>query len=163
MLRGWRPHQSRHRRNFNTDMSYCTQSDIEGEIQNADLIMLTDDTNTGLVNSTVLNAVIQNASDFIDSHLAGIYTVPFSNPIPTAVKSWCVTVSCYRLYRRRLNPMEKNNYAEAYREVCSQLNDIRKGETGVDLGVPRTVTQGAVAGQQTIYGGVYGAPLSSSM
>ena len=68
--------------------AYCTQAQIEGEIQPPDLINLTDDRSPGqgVVDTTILDQVIANASGVVDSYVGNIYTVPF-DPIPAAVAS----------------------------------------------------------------------------
>ena len=134
--------------------AYTTRSAILGEIQLSDLIALTDDAPCrGSVNDTVLNQIIANASGFIDRSLANIYgqQLPF-NPVPASVASMALTVACYRLYRRRLVPDEKNNFTEEYNNVCKMLEQINKGDMHIDDVPDRDYPQGAVTSQPTIYG-----------
>ena len=72
--------------------AYTTQAEILGEIQQADLISLTDDNQTGNVDSTVLNQIIANASALIDAKVSNIYTVPFGAPYPNAVSNAALTI-----------------------------------------------------------------------
>jgi len=118
--------------------AYCTQADIEGEIQAPDLISLTDDSYppAGIVNATVLAQIIENASGVVDRYVGNIYEVPFS-PIPAAVKSLTITIVCYRLYRRRLVPDEKNNFAQDYLEALKFLKEVNKGESKLGLETDR--------------------------
>jgi phage gp36-like protein len=146
--------------------AYTTQAEIEGEIQPADLIGLTDDANTGSLNTTVLNQVIANASGYIDRKVGNLYgeQLPFS-PIPPSVASMALTIVCYRLYRRRLVPDEKNNFYGDFLDVEKFLNEVNKGDAHLDDVVSRDFPQGALVGQPVIYsGGVFGSgPLSNSM
>lgn len=146
--------------------AYTTQAEIEGEIQPSDLIALTDDNNTGMLNATVLNQIIANASGYIDRKVANIYgaQLPF-NPVPPSVASMALTIACYRLYRRRLTPDEKNNYYDDFKDVETTLNEINKGDSHLSDVTLRDFPQGAIAGQPVIYsGGVFGqGPLSNSM
>ncbi len=133
-------------------MPYCNQADIEGEIQNSDLIALTDDTQTGNINSTILNQVISNASSYIDSLVSNIYTTPFADPVPSTVKSMAITIVCYRLLRRRLVPDEKNNFYDEFVSVNEFLKQVNIGEQHISQAPARTFPQGAVNSRPTVYG-----------
>ena len=134
---------------------YTTQAQILGEIQLMDLIALTDDTNTGNVDTTVLNQIIANAGGFIDSKIANIYgeQLPFTGTIPSSVASMALTITCYRLYRRRLVPDEKNNFTEEYNNVVAFLNEVNEGIKHLNDVPSRDYPQGAVTGQTVVYGG----------
>lgn len=133
--------------------AYCSQAQIEGEIQASDLINLTDDDTppSGVVNATVLNQVIENASGVIDRYVGNIYTVPFS-PVPAAVASLAVTITCYKLYRRRLVPDEKNNFTEDYLAAIKFLEAVNSGEKMLDQAAVRDFSQVAVASTSTPWG-----------
>jgi phage gp36-like protein len=124
-------------------MAYCNQSDIEAEIQPSDLIGLTDDSNTGFINTTILDSIIANASSYIDGKIGNIYATPVS-PIPAIVKDCCIRIACYRLYRRRLAPGEKNNFDNDFKDAMTTLNMINNGEYHLDLDPKRAFPQGAV-------------------
>ena len=143
-------------------MSYCTKEDILGEISMSDLVALTDDTNLNTLNLTVLNQLIANASSLIDSRLANIYTVPFGTPPPSAIKSAAVTITCYRLFRRRLTPDEKNLFFDDYENVMRFLDKVNAGEAQIDSTVSRAVPPGVNIQRPTIYAaGVTGSVLNS--
>lgn len=133
--------------------AYCTQADIEGEIQAADLIQLTDDSipPTGSVDTSVLNQVIANASGLIERYVGNIYDLPF-NPIPPSVRSLAITITCYRLYRRRLVPDEKNNFTEDYLEAIKFLAAVNSGEKMLDASVGRKFSQVAANAVTTPWG-----------
>jgi phage gp36-like protein len=147
--------------------SYCSQSDLLAEIKQSDLIALTDDAQppTGVVDQTILNQVIQNASGEIDSYLANIYQTPFSPPYPYSIVSMAVIITCYRLFRRRLTPDETNLFYEDYKRVVEFLKAANNGLMHIDQLPPRTYPQGAASTRFTIYGGnVFGgAGLVNSM
>ena len=134
--------------------TYTTQAAILGEIQMKDLVSLTDDSpSTGTLNVDVLNQVIANASGYIDRKIANIYgqQLPF-NPVPLSVSSMALTVACYRLYRRRLVPDEKNIFYPDFKDVEMFLNKVNTGELHLDDVPSRDFPQGAMTGQPTIYG-----------
>lgn len=146
---------------------YCQQSDLLGEISSQDLIALTDDAQppTGNVNAQVLNAAISNASGEVDSYLANIYAVPFGSPIPTAVVSMTVIITCYRLYRRRLTPDEHNRFFADYERVAEFLKRANNGEAHIDQAPFRTYPQGAASTRPILYAGSIfgGGCLANSM
>lgn len=136
--------------------AYTTQSAVLGEIQQMDLIALTDDApKTGDVNQTILNQIIANASGYIDSKCANLYgeQLPF-NPVPPSVASMALTIVCYRLYRRRQVPDEQNKYYLEFTDVREFLNQVNVGEAHISDVTLRDFPQGAVNGQQTIYGAI---------
>lgn len=132
-------------------MAYTTTSAILGQIQNADLIALTDDDGTGDVNQSVLDSVIAAASDVIDAAIGNIYDVPVANPV-SPITSWALTITCYMLYRRRLVPDEKNNFNEAYQRVVKLLDMVNDGKYRLNLQESRDFSQVAFTAQSTIYG-----------
>jgi phage gp36-like protein len=142
--------------------AYCTTADIQGEIQNADLIACTDDDNTGNINQTILNQVISNASGEIDRLVGNVYDTPF-NPAPPSVESMAIIITCYRLYRRRLVPDEKNIFWPDYREVRDFLNKVHSREDVLDLSVTADYSQVQADVRGTIYAAAGGNFLSNSM
>jgi phage gp36-like protein len=143
-------------------MAYCTQADIEGEISADDLIALTDDQETGSLNATVLAQIIDNASGYIDARVGNIYAVPFV-PTPPSVRNMAITIACYRLFRRRLTPDEKNLFTEDFNEVKAFLDEVNEGKKHIDQSVARTFTQGAFTGRGTAYGAMGSNVLANTM
>ena len=127
-----------------------------------DLISFCDDNQTGSMDTAataILNQIIANASGKIDEKCANIYgqQLPFS-PVPSSVASMALTIVCYRLYRRRLVPDEKNNFAEEYNNVMAFLDEVNTGDKHLNDVPNRDFPQGAVTARPTIYsGGVFGA------
>ncbi len=133
-------------------MPYTSTSAILGQIQRSDLVALTDDDPvTGDINQVVLDSVIAAASDVIDAAVGNIYQVPVS-PVVAPITSWALTITCYMLYRRRLVPDEKNNFAEQYNRVIANLDKVNGGTYHLNLTEVRDFSQVAVAANGTIYG-----------
>ena len=141
---------------------YTSQSAINGEIQMQDLISLTDDATppTGIVNTEILNQIINNASGEIDQACANIYgqQLPF-NPVPRSVANMALTISCYRLYRRRETPDEMNKWYQQYQRVRDFLDKVNTGELHLDDVPGRDFPQGALTSQCLVYSG---GPFSTS-
>ena len=133
--------------------AYTTKAAILGEIQLSDLIQLTDDDRQGAVNETILNQVIASASGYIDSKLANIYgeQLPF-DPVPSSVANMALTVACYRLYRRRNIPDEKNNFYPDWVDVKEFLDKVNAGEAMIDDVVSRDFAQVAYTARSSTFG-----------
>ena len=140
--------------------NYTTQAAILGQIQYSDLIRLTDDNQTGDIDSTVLTAVMEAASAVVDSYIGNIYDVPLT-PITPSVSAIALDITCYMLYRRRLVPDEKNNFADMYYRRIDFLEKVNSGEMRLDLEDERDFSQVAYNARASIYGG--GNVLSNSM
>lgn len=144
-------------------MAYCTIADIKGEISPDDLIALTDDNETGSVDETVLAQIIDNASGYIDARVGNIYSVPFAAPAPPTVKNMAITIACYRLFRRRLTPDEKNLFAEDFMECKQFLDEVNEGKKHLDQSIPRSFPQGTYTGRGTSFGAMGSNVLSTTL
>ena len=145
--------------------AYTSETAILGEIQLKDLIALTDDApRMGKVNQTVLNQVIQNASGYIDSKCANLYgtQLPFF-PVPSSVANMALTIACYRLYRRREVPGEKNKFYDEFQEVKQFLDRVNTGDAHIDDLPTRDFAQVVSNVRPTIYGGATSNWPSNSM
>jgi phage gp36-like protein len=149
--------------------SYTTQAAVNGEIPTADLIALLDDDDNpapGTLNVALLNQVIANASGEVDQACANIYgqQLPFS-PVPLSVASMALTITCYRLFRRRETPDEQNKWFAQYSRVRDFLDEVNTSDKHLDDVPPRDFPQGALTGRPTIYsGGIFSyGPLSTTM
>lgn len=133
--------------------AYTNKTAILGEFQLSDLIALTDDDRTGQVNDTVLNQVIENASGYIDSKIANIYgqQLPF-DPAPSSVASMALTITCYRLLRRRSVPDEKNNFQQDWLDVKDFLDRVNQGLAMIDDVPSRDFAQVAFTYRNTTFG-----------
>ena len=133
---------------------YCTEADLLGEIQPADLVSLTDDSvpPLGIVGEDVLASTIASSSGIIDRYVGNIYAVPFGDPAPPSVRSLCITITCYKLYRRREVPDEKNKFTEEYRDAIAFLQAVNKRDATLDLSVSPAVPMVAVDVTPTIFG-----------
>lgn len=112
-------------------MAYITVDDLMGRISESDLIVLTDDTDSGEIGSDNLNGAIADASAEIDGYCGGRYTTPFE-PVPDSVRTRCVDMTIYHLHARRGGAPEdrKNRYDSA----VTWLKMVSEGK--VDLGIP---------------------------
>jgi phage gp36-like protein len=121
-------------------MPYCTIDDIKKVIPAAELIQLTDDSQTGEVDTDIVNAAIANADNLINGYLRAKYSLPLSE-VPDLVKEFSVTLAKHWLYSRRW-PELPDGLKDAYKNAFSMLKDINAGK--LTLGIDETTTDTTV-------------------
>jgi phage gp36-like protein len=128
-------------------MAYITQDDLANYIDSVNLISMTDDWGTGAVNTTILNNILEQASDSADALVSSIYSVPFVNvPIPIKVKTASAIFAVEMLYQRRLTPSERNpmkTEADYWRDTLLKVN---LGQLSLDYLANRSFTPLIVRG-----------------
>jgi phage gp36-like protein len=63
-------------------MTYCTIDDVKKMIDEIKLIRLTDDENTGAINSDRLQEAINSAAEEIDTYIGGRIALPINGDAP---------------------------------------------------------------------------------
>lgn len=76
---------------------YCTLNDLIERFGETELIQLTDEQNTGALNTASVNQAIADASNEIDSYLIGRYQLPLVE-VPEFVKGYACDMARYRLW-----------------------------------------------------------------
>lgn len=115
---------------------YCDINDIIQAVPETDLIELTDDDSSGSYDSTLLNSVIQEQSDYIDGYLRGRYEVPITdNPI---LKQLCIILTAYKLTYRRMKYRMPESMVKSKENAEKKLLMIQKGEITLDSGSAET-------------------------
>ena len=107
-------------------MAYCTQTDLEEQIANADLIDLSDDAGSGAVDTSVIARSIADADAEIDSYCGSRYTVPFS-PVPVIIRKYSVDMAIYHLFSRRSVLKVSEERQKRYDNAIRFLRDLAKG------------------------------------
>lgn len=113
-------------------MGYCTSQDMQDRYGIEELIQLTDrpDPQTraysGVINTTVLDRAIADASAEVDGFLAGRYSTPL-DPVPAALVRYACDMARYYLYADQ--PTE--NVRKRYEDARSYLLKMAKGEIGL--------------------------------
>lgn len=112
-------------------MAYCTQDDVLNLISERDLIQLTDDANTGLVDTDIVDSAIAAADGKINYYCSSVYTTPFTTP-PDIVKAWSVDIAIYDLYSRRSDVAMPEIRKSRYDAALEQLAKIQSGAITLD-------------------------------
>lgn len=123
-------------------MVYCTHLELEEDLSRKEIIQLTDDTNTGTWNTTLIDSFIKKAQSLIDPYCQEKYSVPF-NPVPDVINTLCRAIVIYYCFLRRKKVSE--TWQKVYDGTIESLEKISKGT--MSLGVPTVDTQPA---QKTI-------------
>lgn len=80
-------------------MAYATQDDILAIMDEAELIRITDDADSGTVDTATVNAALGRASAKIDGYVGARHHVPLS-PVPEIITGLCADLAAYDLYSR---------------------------------------------------------------
>ncbi|MBZ5533088.1 MAG: DUF1320 domain-containing protein [Acidobacteriia bacterium] len=127
-------------------MPYAIQADLSPRrITAAELIQLTDDTNSGAVNAQVVTDVLTESSALIDSYCRARYNVPLQ--ASDQVKGICLDIAEYKLYLRRKRV--KDDVRKAFEDAVSFLRDLSTGKAGLDQPVSATPQSGGGDVQST--------------
>jgi len=109
-------------------MPYCTLADLKSELNEQELVELTDDESSGVVNESHINAAIAKADAKIDFFCGQQVDVPFSSA-PPIVKEWSKTLSIYYLFlRKKVIPEDVKTAAK---EIFDLLAEIADGEASI--------------------------------
>lgn len=122
-------------------MTYSTQSDIEEQLSQADLIELTDDAGAAEVDTSVVARAVADADAEIDSYCGGRYTTPFS-PVPVMIRKLSVDIAIYNLHSRRSTLKIPEERQKRYDNAIRFLRDVAKGLISLGADAPSEPTDG---------------------
>ena len=124
---------------------YCSLDDIKKRIPERELIDLTDDNDTGSVDTAVVDAIIISASNEINSYCQERYAehIPFDEAsVPSLIKDLCVELSVYKLKLRR-NRVDES-WEAIYDHAIKTLEKISKGTVSLGLAKTSTIKANAI-------------------
>jgi len=105
---------------------YCSLEDLKKQVQEDILIQLTDDVQSGQIDSDVIDEAVIYSETLIDGYLRGRYVLPLS-VIPAVIKILAVDLTTYRLYSRRFHTDIPDGISEKYKNSTKILEQIQKG------------------------------------
>ncbi|MEP0860572.1 MAG: DUF1320 domain-containing protein [Ignavibacterium sp.] len=124
-------------------MAYIDEAILERYISRDELIRLTDDENSGSVNSERLNEAINIASNEFENYVRDLYDISlFSSPLPDQLTQIICDITIYNLYKRRYRLEMPESIINIYNLAISQLSKIAKGELQINL--PKKTTAGFI-------------------
>jgi len=114
-------------------MAYCQTQDIINSITESTVLQLTDDTNAGQIDQTLLEVYMQSSSDEIDSYLSVRYPLPIAAIEESAIgqlREACADLTIYRLFNRRQRG-DTDNIISRRNQVISWLKQVRDRKANI--------------------------------
>jgi phage gp36-like protein len=108
-------------------MPYSTDAELYDRIDQETVIQLTDDDNSGAPAQSVLDNKRADASELIDTHLRGRYTVPV-DPAPKILANIEADLLVHGLYTRRPNYEIPESVTQSKKDALRLLMDINTGK-----------------------------------
>ena len=103
---------------------YSTLTDMTEQIPEEELIALTDDADTGSVDTSVTDRAVADADSEIDGYCGRRYGVPLS-PVPTIIRKFSVDIAIYNLFSRRQGAPEDRR--TRYKDAVKFLENVARG------------------------------------
>jgi phage gp36-like protein len=113
-------------------MTYSTDDDIIDAVGEDTVRRLTDDDQTGSIDTGVLAGVREDTHEIVNAYVRGRYELPFdATPKLLAMAETALTVE--RLYRRRPSADTPESVSEASEEAMTTLRRLSEG--AITLGI----------------------------
>lgn len=93
-------------------MTYASQQNMIDRFGADELIQLTDRSNLGVIDATVLGQALADANTEIDSYLAGVCSLPLATIPPRLIKI-ASDIARYELYGARATDQVRARYTDA--------------------------------------------------
>jgi phage gp36-like protein len=107
-------------------MAYTNLANLIKAVSEDRLIELTDDNDTGVVDTDVIDDVLDQVEELISSKISGRYTTPLADPVPKLIVSVANDLAIYELHKRRLNLDMPESLEQQRKNAMKILDDIRK-------------------------------------
>jgi len=115
-------------------MSYISQQDLQSAVGLDKLIQLTDEDNTGQVNTDRVQQAIDAGCGLFDAYARTRYTIPV--PVTPMVRSLCIDLALFELIKGRATYADEGIYKvrkDAYDAALKTLRSIHSGEAALDV------------------------------
>lgn len=121
-------------------MPYCTQADLLEQIEESELVQITDDADAGALDDSVVARAIADADAEIDSYCAARYTLPFAL-VPAMIRKVAVDIAIYNLCSRRGRNVLDTRKAR-YDNAVRFLKSVSAGDVSLGADDPAPPVQG---------------------
>jgi phage gp36-like protein len=109
-------------------MTYAVQQDLIDRFGNQEVLELSDRSNTGSIDATVVSRALTDADAEINGYLDGRYTLPLTT-VPTVIVRLAADIARYYLYDDRVTDAVKARYNDA----VGYLQSVAKGIVSLGL------------------------------
>jgi phage gp36-like protein len=123
-------------------MPYVTRQQVEDKIPPPVLLDALDDDGDGQEDSGRFDSIVATASQEVEGYLAGLYTVPFSDPAPAKARAAAFAFTCELIYNRRESRIP-DWLAEQLKFWRSHLEKVANREVPFDAAVDKAFVPGA--------------------
>lgn len=124
-------------------MAYIDETILRRYISRDELIRLTDDENSGSINTERMTEAINIASNEFENYVRDAYDIgSFPNPLPDQLNQIICDITIYNLYKRRYRLDMPESVIEIYKRAILTLEKIAKGELQINL--PKKTTAGFI-------------------
>ena len=112
-------------------MAYATQNDLVPlRRTQKDLIELTDDDDTGIVNTAIVIAALEESSGRVESYCRQRYITPLQ--ASDDVKALTLDIAVYLLFSRRRETHVSDTVQQRFDQAIAFLKDISVGKASLD-------------------------------
>jgi len=133
-------------------MAYVSVNELKNRIEREDIEELSND-DTGATDSVALiNEVIYDAQDMVNSYVQTRYSTPLSEPVPRVIRDVTSTIAIYYLHLRRDWTLTEA-MTKAYNDAMKWLRDLAAGKTMLDI-ANNSNASGYFGAQTRIFQGV---------
>lgn len=108
-------------------MPYCSLADITSTITIDDVLQLTDDNGTGLVDTAKVDEAIAKSDGLISAFVGG----DTLNPVPELIRQISVELSIYHLFKRRFAANMPDSIEKGYAHTMDLLKQIQNGKLSI--------------------------------
>jgi len=108
---------------------YCTLGDITSTITLDDVLQLTDDNDTGLVDTAKVDEAIAKADGLISAFIGGVTL----DTVPELIRQISVELSIYHLYKRRFAANMPESIERGYTHAMDLLKQIQSGKLSIGV------------------------------
>ncbi|MEW6265309.1 MAG: DUF1320 domain-containing protein [Thermodesulfobacteriota bacterium] len=113
-------------------MSYCTTDDLIKVLPEADLIRLTDDADSGTLDTAKAQEAIDRADQEINAYIGGQVKLPISGTTPAILAKLSADLAVYNLYSRVMSEIPET-WRERRKAAVRLLEQFAEGK--ITLGV----------------------------
>jgi phage gp36-like protein len=128
-------------------MAYATQADLVPlRLTQKDLIELTDDDDSGEINTVIVTAALEEASGRVESYCRARYQTPLQQS--EDVKALTLDIVVYLLFSRRRETRISDTVQTRFDQAIAFLKDISNAKASLDQPVTATAAQISQGGPQ---------------
>lgn len=124
-------------------MAYVERSQVEDRVPPPVLNDALDDDGDGVEDEGRFDSLVASASAEVDGYLGGLFTVPFSEPVPAKVKAAALVFVLEMVYQRRAAEEGKNPFSGQAKWWREHLQRVGNRELPFDAATTKAFSPGA--------------------